>query len=598
MYGPTTELSAEVVDAIAEVVAAELEAVARLIPAPAAEALGRLGLAQLAERSFPSRYTNGGRVSEAWNGSVDALPPLVVAQLLGALKTPVAALDLSVPQLIEALPEAAARSGYVTIAYFGRPSEVSHELATLNGFVPGAADMVTHVVAALAGHPSIVPLLVADGSDEAAIVASHTTGYLALAVVTATVVLRPLSPRVTPPAIVGAALTAVAPVLRKTTMPAAYAEAKLARRRAEYLMPRHIHVSADVTDHVFVLAEAPLERGGLDFSGNGLVAVLSDGVAVRCRQESASVPVAVHVVEKPGQPDFSRWEEIVEVSWHAPVGGAGFAGGAHSGNGLLPPAQIAPPWPGDYRVRVSARGRDGGWESYELVVWRAPAADPVVHKRSDRLGHVLRGEPEPPVDLMPDLAYRWVETGSLVNGAAFTFVAGKSSREVLRDFGADESAPTPLDVFYDRLAEGTIDSWVCVLDVPGGSVAVEFAGWRGGDHQTLRALSSPDTKVASMYWNVNAHRRFSLARAGHVLDSFEPAYEGPTSSEAQELLADLDWRGLHRDAVGMVAASRYTGVSISAEDVARIEAVGIGYPVLPLLPELRPVDRRPDGSVT
>jgi hypothetical protein len=281
------------------------------------------------------------------------------------------------------------------------------------------------------------------------------------------------------------------------------------------------------------------------------------------------------------------WEEVVEVSWHAPAGGAAFVGSSETD-------QITPPWPGDYRVRVCARGRDERRDQYEVVVWRSPAADPVVHKRSDRLGHVLRGEPEPPATA--DEVYRWVESGWLDMAATVTFVVGKSSLEVLRAIGADETAPTPIIEFSDRGA-GNIDPWVCVLDVPGGTVAVEYNGWQGSLRPVLRALTSPDNLAASMYWSVNGVHRLSIARDGNVLAQFELGMEDTTSPEALELLTDLDVHGRHRSAVGLLAATRFTGISMSAEDLARIQAADIGYPILALLPDLRPMYRHPDGSL-
>ena len=606
MYGPTTELSERVIDAIAQAAAAELNRVAQAVPASPAAVLGRLGQPQpeFDRRSGRGRMWQYQAVrpavpqhGSAAKAGLAEVPQLVAERVLGALELTVAALELPVPQLVEALPEASGGPRMVAIASLGGESEMSVELSKLDAFVPGGTDMVAHVVAAVAGHPSIAPLLTdadahADacsgaGSDEAAIAAAHGARHLALAVVVATIVLRPLWPAITPSAVIGAALGVAAPILREAPMPAGYAEAVLARRREEYLMPRSCRVQADVKDHVIALTEGPLESA-VDFSQNGLVAVLPHGIAVRSGLESGSVPVGLRVLKEAPELDVTVWDEVVDTSWHAPAGGAAFAGGD--------PTQITPPWPGDYRVRVSARGRDGEREPehYDFAVWSAPAADPVVHKRSDRLGHVLRGEPEPPRIVTPEEVYHWVESSSLSQAATVTFVAGKSSYEVLRAFGADESAPTPLGEFYERDYQNT-DPWVCVLDVAGGTVAVEFNGFEGSNVPVLRALSSPGNAAASMYWNVNALRRFSLARNGNVLAGFELGLEDTTCPQALELLTGLDVKGPHRNAVGLLAANRFTGVWLSAEDLARIEAVGIGYPILPLLPELYPMPRPSDG---
>lgn len=595
MYGPTTELSARVIEAIAEVAAAELSRVAQLIPASPAAELGRLAQPQPDPRGGAQYPPQARRVPSPRYGSAAKIglaevPQLVAERLFGALELTVAGLDLSVPQLVEALPETAADGSgprRIAIAHVGTASEMVVELSKLDAFVPGATDMAAYVVAALAAHPSIAPLLVGTGADEAAIAASHGARHLALTIVVAAIVLPPLWPSITPAAVVGAALGIAAPLLREAPMPAAYSEAALAKRRAEYLMPRSGHSQAVITDHVIALAEGPLESA-VDFSENGLVAVLPNGIAVRSGQESGSVSVTLSVVEEPAELNPVVWDEIVDVSWYAPNGGAAFAGSGET-------TQITPPWRGDYRVRVCARGRDEGREEFGFVVWRAEGADTVVHKRSDKLGFVLRGEPVPATAIAPDEVYHWVETSWLSMAATVTFVAGKSGSEVLRDFGADESAPTPIEEFYDR-DDHNIDPWVCVLDVPGGAVAVEFNGWQGTEFPVLRALSSPGNLAASMYWNVNAVRRFSLARDGEVLSRFELGLDDIESPEARELLADLDVKGRHRNAVGVLAATRFTGISLSADDLKRIQAVDIGYPILPLLPDLRTEQRLTDGS--
>lgn len=629
MYGATTELPSAVIDAIAGVAAGELGRVAAAVPASPAAVLGRLaqplpdpsgrsgrrgqymglmGATAEAARGLASQYSSAARAALA------ELPALLSERLLGALEVTVATLEPAVPELVAALPEAPPHSGprQVSIVRVGTDSEMGFELSKLEAFVPGASDMVGYLVGEMLAHPLIAPLVAVPqpGSDadadadtnanaadaaaaEAAIAAAHGARHVALAVVVATIVVRPLWPFPTivpsPAAIIGAALGSVVPILRAAPLPAGYAEARLAKRRAEYLMPRHASVRPAVTDHVFSLTEGPLTSVA-EFSENGLVAVVPDGIAIRSAQESGVVSAVLAVLQEAPALDTTAWDEVVEASWHAPAGGASFSGGEES-------AQITPPWPGDYRVRVSVRGRDEGSEYYQIAVWSAPAADPVVHKRADRLGYRLRGEPEPPQAVVPDEVYHWVEASSLAEAATVTFIADKSSFEVLHAFGADEAAPTPIREFDER-DEYNIDPWVCVLDVPGGTVAVEFNGWQGSTAPTLRALSSPRNRTASMYWNINAVRRFSLARDGEVLTTFELGMDEATHPEAVELLADLDVKGRHRNAVGLLAAGRFTGLSLSASDLARIAAVDIGYPILPLLSDLHPARVHPDGTHT
>jgi len=351
-------------------------------------------------------------------------------------------------------------------------------------------------------------------------------------------------------------------------------------------MPRHGSGQAVVTDHVLTLAEQPVEST-VDFSTNGLVAAIPGGLAVRAGLESGSVSFTMRVVETPPEPELSLWQEIVEISWHAPAGGAVVSGDSGQRN-------LAPPWPGDYRALVSARGRDEDREYYEFVVWPSPAAEPVVHKHSDRLGHLLRGEPEP--QPAPDAVYHWVESSMLREAATVTFVPGRSSAEVLRAFGADPATPLPLLEFQDRDYQN-IDPWVCVLDGPDGVIAVEFNGWQGSNEPVLRGLSAPTGRAASMFWNVNGTRRLGVARDGVVLASFDLRPEATDSPEVLALLADVDLDDPYHDsAKGLLAATRFTGISLTPEDLRHIETADVGYAILPLLPELRTEQLLADGT--
>ena len=110
------------------------------------------------------------------------------------------------------------------------------------------------------------------------------------------------------------------------------------------------------------------------------------------------------------------------------------------------------------------QGGEEAEDSYDLVMWQAPAAPDVVHKKTDRLGHRLRGEPEPALVTPPDAEYRWIDKSSLQVAATITVVQGLTRDEVISTFG--------------------------------------------GDPETLTALSR-NGKVASLYWNVNANFRLT-----------------------------------------------------------------------------------------
>jgi hypothetical protein len=106
------------------------------------------------------------------------------------------------------------------------------------------------------------------------------------------------------------------------------------------------------------------------------------------------------------------------------------------------------PRPTTHRSSTYARGRDeldADFERYKLVVWAAPATPQIVHKRTDRLGHRLRGEPEPIRPPRPEHAYRWVHRSLLAVAATVTIVKGATLAQTLRAFGADPHQPEPID---------------------------------------------------------------------------------------------------------------------------------------------------------
>ncbi|WP_244170368.1 hypothetical protein [Amycolatopsis tolypomycina] len=150
------------------------------------------------------------------------------------------------------------------------------------------------------------------------------------------------------------------------------------------------------------------------FADNGLAEPAAGGVVVRAGTENGLVRVGVRVLaEPPATVETVGWEEVVDLSWHAERGSAGVSG--HRGR------VTTPPWPGDYRVRVHAYGRDDPeTENHDLWIWTAPPEPPRVHARADRLGHRLRGEPEPPVVARPEAAHRWIGRSRLAVAATVT----------------------------------------------------------------------------------------------------------------------------------------------------------------------------------
>lgn len=333
-----------------------------------------------------------------------------------------------------------------------------------------------------------------------------------------------------------------------------------------------------VSGHRFALIEGRIPEQ-IDVGGNGLVAVVDGGAVIRTGVAEGFVQVELTVLAAAPPDVEAGWEEVVEVSWRAAEGRASVAGPDGDGDARL--SGQTPPWPGDYRLRVHARGRDeadNDFERYKLVVWAAPATPPVVHRRTDRLGHRLRGEPEPVRPPRPEHAYRWIHRSPLSQAATVTVATGSTVEELLRAFGADPDRPEAVPAIeLDLHARRSVDPWVAVLDTPEAVLAVEYNGFHGS-HEPVLFAASARGRAASMFWNVNAVTRLSLAERGRLLASFEPRGDIDAEPAVAAAIAGLDFADFgDRAEKGLVAVERFTGRGITAGDLTQMQNAGIGF---------------------
>jgi hypothetical protein len=131
---------------------------------------------------------------------------------------------------------------------------------------------------------------------------------------------------------------------------------------------------------------------------NGLVLVAGPGVAVvQTGIHTGPVAVAVEVYDSTPGDVAGEWDEVVEVSLTAPAGEVRVASISVHNRDSLP--VLTGLGPGDYRMRVHARGRDtlidgvpqdGPVEDYLIVTWPAAGAPEIVHRQSDGYGASVR----------------------------------------------------------------------------------------------------------------------------------------------------------------------------------------------------------------
>jgi hypothetical protein len=512
-----------------ELVLAAARSIEALIPADPAAELGR----------HEPRQWNGPEYGTPAQRALDHFTALAAERLLGALELGVAELTLTAPAETVAglrpLPDGTSFS----LVSFGGQSALKTPVTMVAAVHPGAIELITERVRTTA---ALLDLSNVTG-DEKAVVARHGAAHLALAVAVSAAVLRRLgTPTSTDPlAIIGIAIGVTALLLPEIPKPPAYAQALLRKRRDEY-KGLSWNPSVPVFDHQFLFVEEP-SHSWADFAPTGLVAAVDTGFAVRTGIAEGTIGVAARVVlEVPGEPEIRHWDEVAEVSFTA------VNGDARLGHGGMPP------WPGDFRVRVSARGRDGDDdECYELLIWPAPYAEPLAHKKTDRVGHRLRGEPEPERTIAPEVALRWLP-GLLGEAATVTVITGLDVDDVVDDFEEDSIA----------------------VEIDGGVVVVEENNYVGTNREILESLSR-NGKAASFFWNVNALTRLSFARGGELVASEEP-WEEAEFGDDPEVVAALDgldfgdWR--HRNAKGITAVTRFTGGELPEDDLtAAIETL-------------------------
>lgn len=129
---------------------------------------------------------------------------------------------------------------------------------------------------------------------------------------------------------------------------------------------------------------------------NGLVRVTDGIITVMTGIHTGEVGVTVALSHSEHSPDTGDWQEIVEISAHAASGELMVRGIMADLDEELPVLSFN--GPGDYRLRVHARGRDSAvdmapdeiTEWYLIQVWPASAQDPRVLGHCDAYGGTVR----------------------------------------------------------------------------------------------------------------------------------------------------------------------------------------------------------------
>jgi hypothetical protein len=194
---------------------------------------------------------------------------------------------------------------------------------------------------------------------------------------------------------------------------------------------------------------------------------------------------------------------------------------------------------------------------------------------ADRLGHRLRGEPEPAAIERPEVAFRPV-VEMFQHGVTVTVTVGATLDEVLHAFGAGSTLEPSRDPYDGLLRPVEIPSRTS--DRPCIAV-LEITDYQGTKRSLLEELSRHG-RAASMYCNVNFVTQLSLAENGELLESVE-YWDLATHPVTLALFEGLDVHTF-RDVLarGLVVIERFTGCAVTEEVAAQVLAMTVGYRLL------------------
>ncbi|MGW7405928.1 hypothetical protein ACWGI9_19700 [Streptomyces sp. NPDC054833] len=159
----------------------------------------------------------------------------------------------------------------------------------------------------------------------------------------------------------------------------------------------HGHGPVPVQYHQFQINDEDGPAGpDLPRGHNGLIEV-QDGIAtVHTGIHTGDVDVTVTLHTDVPQPGDAGWDEIVELSLHSLSGELMVRGLMDDLDEELPVLSFD--GPGDYRLRIHARGRDTAidlapdeiTEWYLIQVWPAPPQEAAVLRQTDSYGASVR----------------------------------------------------------------------------------------------------------------------------------------------------------------------------------------------------------------
>jgi hypothetical protein len=162
-----------------------------------------------------------------------------------------------------------------------------------------------------------------------------------------------------------------------------------------------------IQDHSFVIADAgadmPFET--MDYS-TGLAGSMASSMLVYAGIDRGTVHITAQAVDQPPALDtpeqwnqLAEWEDVAEISLHVPQGALTVELLETAPTDSRPDLpSLSPHGPGDYRLRLHARGRDRHYdkltadsgEHFHIIAWPAPVMPPLAIKSTSQCSYGLR----------------------------------------------------------------------------------------------------------------------------------------------------------------------------------------------------------------
>ncbi len=160
------------------------------------------------------------------------------------------------------------------------------------------------------------------------------------------------------------------------------------------------------------------------------------------------------------------------------------------------------------------------------------------------------------------LKYRWVDESQTMDAFCFCIAVGARRSAIDAAFKvvlASMRMTLAKDYFEFAGPESSGNDVVQIFEVNNAIVTFEGNGWTGDDEEVIKQIAAPMS--VSIFRNVNAVSRCTLAQNGEVIRQFDPLLYDASGALPEETA--LQWKSDHPLGAAFALAEMLTGVEIT-----------------------------------